>query len=327
MKAVVTGANGFVGSHLVEALTARGDDVTCVVRRTSDLTWLGAAAVGLVRADITDPTSLDAAVAGADVVFHLAGMLRGRDYASYYRVNAEGTRNLAIACRQSSPCPPRLVYCSSQAAAGPSVDGRPRAEADAPSPVSDYGRSKLEGERALAEVAGGVLPHVTVRPPAVYGPRDTDILIYFRLISRGIAPFVGDGRQAFDLVYVADLVSAFLLVADNPAAVGPVYYVNDDAEHTWRSMSRDIARVLGKRPLPVPIPLPVISVVARLAELAGAVRGVAPVIHRQKVTEFRQAAWKCDSSRIREALGFAHEYDIERGMRETTRWYRDQGWL
>ncbi|MBT7099297.1 NAD(P)-dependent oxidoreductase, partial [Candidatus Poribacteria bacterium] len=309
MKALVTGANGFVGSHLVDALVARGDDVTCIVRPTSDLTWLDTQSVAIVHGDVTNADALAAAVAGVDVVFHLAAMLRGRDYAAYYRVNAEGARNVAQACRRSADGPPRLVYCSSQAAAGPSVDGRRRTEGDAPAPVSDYGRSKLEGERAVAEVAEGAFPHVALRPPAVYGPRDTDILIYFRMISRGIAPFVGDGRQAFDLMYVADLVSAFLMVATNPDAVGSVYYVNDDAEHTWRSMAADIGRVLGRRALPLPIPLPAIAVVARVAEFAAAARGVAPVIHRQKVTEFRQAAWQCDSSRIREELGFKSEYD------------------
>jgi nucleoside-diphosphate-sugar epimerase len=254
-------------------------------------------------------------------------MLRGRDYAAYYRVNAEGARNVAVACRDADGAPPRLVHCSSQAAGGPSVDGRRRQEGEPPAPVSDYGRSKLEGERAVVDAARGDVPFVIVRPPAVYGPRDTDICMYFRLISRGIALFVGDGRQKFDLVYVTDLVTAFLLVADNPAALGSVYYVNDGDEHTWRSMSAAVASAVGTRPLRVPIPMPLMSAVARVVECVAAVRETAPVLHRQKIAEFRQPAWKCDASRIRGELGFEPAFNVERGMRETARWYREQGWI
>lgn len=327
MRTLVTGGNGFVGSHLVDALVARGDEVTCVVRRTSDLRWLDTSSVTLAYGDLTAAEFPARAVEGVHVVFHLAGMLRGRDYGAYHRVNGQGTRVVAEACRDVAGASPRLVYCSSQAAGGPSVGVERRTELDTPAPVSDYGRSKLEGEKAAAEIGAAGVPYAIVRPPAVYGPRDTDVFMYFKMISRGIAPFVGHGRQAFDLVYVADLVAAFLLVADSPAAVGSVYYVNDGAEHTWRSMSAGIAGTLGKRPLRVPIPLALLSAAAAVAECAAAVRGAAPVLNRQKITEFRQAAWKCDGSRIRDQLGFVPEFDIELGMRETARWYREQGWL
>jgi dihydroflavonol-4-reductase len=327
VRALVTGASGFVGSHLVDALVARGDAVTCLVRPTSNLRWLPQDAVSVVHGDVTHAESLGRAVTGVDVVFHLAGMLRGADRAAYYAVNAEGARNLARACVERPGAPPFLVCCSTQAAGGPAVQRRRRHEQDAPAPVSDYGHSKLAGETAVIDAAGTTLRHAILRPPAVYGPRDIDILMYFRLIARGLAVYVGDGRQAIDLVYVTDVVAALLLLADSPNEASGVYYVNDGGDHTWRTLAADIATALDKRPLLVPIPAPVIGVVAFVAETVASVRGVAPTIHRQKVREFRQDAWICDSSRLRNDLGFENTYNVSRGVRETACWYREQGWI
>jgi len=315
-----------VGSHLVDALVERGETVTCLVRKTSDLRWLEGAPVRLAFGDVTDIASLRAAVEGQEVVFHLAAMLRGNDRASFYRVNGEGTRNLAVACARSSPRRVRLVYLSSLAASGPSPMGRPRREEDPPEPVTDYGRSKLAGETALREMSEEV-PFTILRPPAVYGPRETDIFLYFRWIERGLALFPGDGRQAFDFIYVRDLVEALLCAAESPDAVGETFFVNDGSHHTWRSAATVIAQTMGCHPVRVPVPLWLLEPGVSLLEAVARRRGKASILSRQKIAELRCSGWICDAAKAQRVLGFQPKYPLKRGVEETIRWYRKEGWL
>ncbi|HLB24926.1 MAG TPA: NAD-dependent epimerase/dehydratase family protein, partial [Nitrospirota bacterium] len=183
MKALVTGGTGFIGSHLVEALLKKGYSVRCLVRDLAKQGWLAGLDVELVTGDCNEPATLEGAVDGVDYVFHVAGITKAARGETYYSVNGEGTKNVALAAAGSAGLR-KLVYVSSQAAAGPSRQGRPRKEDDPPGPVSDYGRSKLMGERYCLELADRV-DLAIVRPTSVYGPRDRDIYTFFRMVSRG----------------------------------------------------------------------------------------------------------------------------------------------
>jgi nucleoside-diphosphate-sugar epimerase len=190
MRALVTGGQGFVGSHLCERLVAQGHCVRVLARPSSDLRHLSGIEVEVVRADVTEPAGLPSAVAGCDVVFHVAGALKGLRERDFFRVNADGTRNLVGAAVVAEPRLARFVYVSSLAAAGPSPGGStPRTEEMPPEPLTWYGRSKLAGERAVRAVAG--LNWTIVRPAIVFGPREHDLLRYFRLARRGCLPVVG----------------------------------------------------------------------------------------------------------------------------------------
>ncbi|MDA1190385.1 MAG: NAD-dependent epimerase/dehydratase family protein, partial [Candidatus Poribacteria bacterium] len=248
------------------------------------------------------------------------------DYAAYHRVNEEGTRHLAEACTRAGAAT-RFVYCSSLAAAGPAIDGEPRREDDPPAPITDYGRSKLAGEVAARELGESGLPFVIIRPPAIYGPREADIRLYFQLIRRGIAPLIGSGTQKVDLLHVRDLARGLLLAAESPNAVGRTYFLSDGAHHTWREISDEIARALDKKPLRVSVPLGLLGVVAGIAEWVAARRGVAPVLHRQKVDELSRDGWIVSINRARDELGFEPSVSLAEGMRETAAWYRENGWL
>jgi len=179
--ALVTGASGFVGGHLVEALVAGGYRVRCLVRPQSDRRWLDSLGVTYAAGTVEDVAALRRAVDGVDVVYHLAALTTTPREADYERVNYGGVLRLveAMAAR-----PVRLVFCSSLAAGGPARAGRPVTEADAPAPIGPYGESKLRAEQV---VLSGGLPAVVVRPSAVYGPRERDILAAFRLAARGLA--------------------------------------------------------------------------------------------------------------------------------------------
>jgi len=182
MRALVTGASGFIGSNLVDRLLPEGVSVKCLVRRRSNLAWLKHLPVTLVTGDFQEPASLAPAVADTEVVFHVAGATRAPRRALYFRGNFEATRNLLRACENYGPADQKFILISSLAAAGPS-EGVPLTEDQPPRPVSAYGESKLWAERAVLEFSQK-RPATIIRPPAVYGPR-TGILCCSSRASSG----------------------------------------------------------------------------------------------------------------------------------------------
>jgi dihydroflavonol-4-reductase len=325
VKVLVTGANGFIGSHAVEALLARGDDVRCLLRPTSDRRWLEGLAYEAVVGAVDDRSSLTPAVAGVDVVYHCAGATKARKAELLYRVNAEGTANLADACLARTT-PPRLVYVSSQAAAGPCRAGGARREAEECVPVSHYGRSKLEGERAL-ERREADLPFVVVRPSAVYGPRDTEMLLFFKFVSKGIEPALGWNDRYLSLCYVGDLADAMMLAGRQANARGEVYFVAHDEVWDWRGVSHAAAAALGVRTRAVRVPKAVLFGAATIAELAATLSGKVATLNRERARVMMEELWVCDISKAREELGFAPRVGFAEGAKLTAAWYREQGWL
>ena len=204
MRALVTGASGFIGSNLVDRLLAEGVQVKCLVRHTPTLPG-SAKSLTLVPGDFQDPASLATAVEDADVVFHVAGVTRAARRADYFRGNLETTCNLLQACQEYGPEDQKFLFISSLAAAGPSP-GNPLTEDEEPRPVSAYGESKLAAERAVLQF-GRTRPVIIIRPPAVYGPRDRDTLLLFKSVQKRLHVIPGRGSQKVSLVHVHDLVT------------------------------------------------------------------------------------------------------------------------
>ena len=325
MKALVTGATGFVGSHVVEALTARGDEIVVLARDPARAVPLAPFGVRVVRGSLDDGASLAAAAAGADVVFHLAGLTAAASSEDFHRANADGTRRLLDAVRAAAPTLARLVYVSSQAALGPSAPGRPLAE-DAPChPLTAYGRSKLAGEVVVRGATD--VPWTIVRPPAVYGPRDREFLTLFRMVSRGVAAVFGRGDQQVSLVFAPDLADAIVLAGTVPAAAGRTYHAAHREAVRTRDLVGAIGLALGRRPLVVPVPGAVATpIVAAIGALAAA-RGRPSVLTRDKMAEFLAPAWLLDVGAAERDLGWRARHDVATGTRITAEWYRAEGLL
>ncbi len=204
--ALVTGATGFVGSHLVELLAEAGVGLRVLVRRTSRSEALEALGAERVVGALEEPVSVARAAAGVDVVFHLAALTRARTRSEYFRANAEGVRTVARAAAEAGA---RLVYLSSLAAVGPSVDGRPVAEGAVPRPITQYGRSKLAGEEACSSAAER-LEVVILRAPAVYGPRDRDLFRFFSMAARGVLALPSGPERRLQMIHVRDLAQALV---------------------------------------------------------------------------------------------------------------------
>jgi dihydroflavonol-4-reductase len=325
-KALVTGANGFVGSHLVEWLLSKGYQVICLVRKTSNLRWLSGLEVEYVYADVKEKDSLKDVIKDVDFVFHAAGLTKAKNREEYFKANCRGTKNLIEACVEHNPRIKRFVYISSQAAVGPGKDEKPLDETAPCNPITDYGKSKLEGEKIVLEFSSQ-LPVTIIRPPAVYGPRDPDILSFFKVANKGFRTLLGKGVRYLSLCYIEDLMDGIILAAESPKGIGQIYFIADDQIYSWEEAFRIVAKVINKKTITLKIPKAFLYAIAFVSENIARIMGKPTVINVQKVREITQQYWLCDVSKAKKELGFSPQYKLEEGAKKTVRWYRERGWL
>ncbi len=326
MKALVTGATGFIGSHLVDALLQRGDQVRCLIRNPSDLKWLEGLPIEVAQGDCNDKGSLGGAVKGMDQIFHLAGVTKAIDEKTYFEVNAYGTENLVHACLEHNPQLKKFIYLSSQAAAGPCQNGGQKKETDQCKPVSAYGRSKRMGEDLILAHAHE-LPLLILRSSAVYGPRDRDIYTFFKLISKRIKPCFYSQGQRLSLCYVEDIVQAILLAALADKGVGEIFFLSDGQDYRMEEVSHVFASSMGVNPICIRVPEWMILGVASLSEYFSKLSGKPALLNRGKVEEMVQKNWVCDITKAKTVLGFKPQVSLEEGARLTFEWYKKVNWL
>ncbi|MEX2582690.1 MAG: NAD-dependent epimerase/dehydratase family protein [Gemmatimonadota bacterium] len=322
--ALVTGATGFIGRHLVDRLTEHGWLVRALVRPTSDVRHLEGLGVDLVRSDLRDRESIGRAVAGVDTVFHLAAVTAARSEEQYEEANSAGTGAVVEAIRNAKPAPRRLVYLSSYAAAGPTTGNRPRRCDDVAAPLTAYGRTKLAGEVLAREAEVDGVQVLVVRAPAVYGPGDRALLPYFRLVRWHLAPVPGGGERRLHLIFAPDLADALRRGAD--AKTG-TFAVADPVEHLWSDVVDRIAAALHRRPLRIRLSAPLVRAAAAATESFGRLAGRAVAFNREKAEEMLAPAWTCDLSDSEALLPPERATPLAVGIERTVRWYIRQGWL
>lgn len=335
MKALVTGATGFVGGHLVEALRRRGDEVTALVRSPAKAGLLTPLNVRLVVGNLHSPDALADALAGQDTVFHVAGLVAARNEAEFFHGNRDGTVNLVAAARRSGGNA-RLVLVSSMAAGGPAPKGMPLRGDEPAQPVTQYGRSKLAAEEAVR--ASGLAWSI-VRPPLVYGPRDRELLRVFKLARLGVVPIFGDGTQELSAVYAPDLAEALIAMGTSDAVAGKIYYACHPEVFTSVELVRQVARANGpaalkRRPAAPGRPVRTISLPAGVARAALTLTGAAAaalgrvtILTPDKANEFFQSAWTGDPTALYRDAGWRAAHDLETGLTKTAEWYRAAGWI
>lgn len=322
MKTLVTGATGFVGSHLAEALRRHGDEVTVLARSASKAAALAPLGVRVVAGDLHDRTALQLAAEGQDVIYHVAGVVAARSEADFLAANRDGTRNLVEAAERAGTG--RFVLVSSMAAAGPTIKGRPLRGDEAPRPVTAYGRSKLAAEQV---VTGSRLAWSVIRPPMVYGPRDQEVLKVFRLARLGLAPVLGDGTQELSAVHGADLAAALVAAGTTAAAAGRTYYACHPEVFTGAEMARAVGRAMGRSLAVIRVPAPIGRGVLMVTEAAARLTGRTTILTADKANEFFQPAWTGDPAPLTRDTGWQATRDLRTGLEETYRWYRSAGWL
>jgi nucleoside-diphosphate-sugar epimerase len=278
-----------------------------------------------VIGEFNNTATLLQALQDTDIVFHLAAVTRARSEQEYISVNGDGTRALMAAIRTSQTRPRRLVYVSSLAAVGPATNGIPVAPSDAPRPITAYGRSKREGEIACLAAADD-LEVVILRPPAVYGPRDRDLYLSFRLAMRGILLVPSGPERHLQFIHVHDLVEAMLRAATALRASG-IYHVAEPRAYSWREIGMWIANAVGRQVRTVRVPQWSVRVAAMMSEWGAALCGQATIFNREKVQEMLAPGWLCETEGAKRDLGFEVRIPQPAGFAATATWYREQGWL
>ncbi|MBN1446323.1 MAG: NAD-dependent epimerase/dehydratase family protein [Bacteroidetes bacterium] len=327
MITAITGGTGFIGSHLVDRLLEQGHQLRVLVRKTSNLRWLQGKNVQLVEGDIRDAATLGDFIRDADYVYHIAGVVKARDRAGYFDGNVKATENMLEAVRRFAPNLRRFLYVSSQTAAGPasSLD-RPIREDDQPHPITTYGESKVAAEHAVHAVRENI-PWTIVRPPAMYGPRDTEIFIYFQAIARGLNSMIGFDDKRLSLLHCDDLVRGMILAAESENSIGGTYFISSEEFYSWPQVGRITAGILGSRYLTVRLPHSMVYSVAGIAQFVAGLQKKPATLNLEKARDITQRYWICDVSKAKRDLGYRQEVSIEEGIRGTVEWYRRQGWL
>ena len=318
---LVTGGTGFIGTHLLEMLAAQGESVRALIRRTQVPRSLPAG-VETVYGDLASGDGLAEALGGADVVIHLAGVTKALRPEDYYRGNVHATDQLVRAMAGRGL---RLVHVSSLAAVGPTKPGAPLTEDAEPHPFTHYGKSNLLAVRVVRELAPDA---VIVRPPVVYGPRDTDVFPLLKSISMGLVLEMTGGERWFSAIYVKDLVEGLLAAARSPRAAGRAYFLAHAQPVSWRQLRTTAARIMARRPpRVVKVPFAVARAVGAYAEFWARLCGKPGIVSREKIAEARCMAWTCDTARAEEELGFVASTSFHDGLAATLAWYKEAGWL
>ncbi len=319
---LVTGATGFIGSHLVAQLLESGVRVRVLTRPAARAKNALSDHANLERfpAPLT-VEGMTRAAKGCAVVYHLAGITRASSEAEFMWVNAEGTRAAAVGAQRNAA---RLVYVSSLAAAGTGTPDAPRRVTDAPAPITAYGRSKLEGEIRVRETDN--LEFAILRPPGVYGERDTDFLFAFQAAKYGLFPVLGNPDRSYTLVYAHDLVRSIIACGEQPAAIGNTYFAGNPQPVAWKTILGTIAEVSGKPYKPLALPDFALEVAAGASEL-GRIFGQPGLINRSRQADLQAPGWVCDVSDAERDLGEICDTPLKAGFAKTFDWYKRHRWL
>ena len=301
----LTGATGFIGGALCERLLGAGYRVRALYRPRPGRVPRQAAGLSWIAGDLDDRAALATLVAGAEAVVHCAGSVRGARRADFDRVNEAGVLHIVRAAAGEAACR-RFLLLSSLAAREPQL--------------SDYARSKWLGERALAANAGR-LAWAALRPPAVYGPGDREMLPLFRSMARGLAPIPGKGDGRFSLIHVADLAAAVVAWLDVDGESGHTYELDDGHArgYDWDTVLATASRVL-RDDAPIrrlSIPIPCLRLVAGINLAAARLFGYPPMLTPGKVREITHADWVGDGSALARATGWRPLVGLERGLADT----------
>lgn len=323
-KVLVTGAAGFIGSHLVETLTEKDYDVVGLITETDDSRWIKDLEATYVFGDIVDKSSLYKAVSGVRYVYHLAALLGDPNPDNYYRINCEGTKNLVNVCLDSRAELKRFLFTSSITAMGPSGEEKLNEES-ACNPDNGYSQSKLLAEKFL-ESKKEQLPITIVRLPLVYGPRSvTGLFPLFKMFNKGIRFNIR--TTEINVGFVQDIVNGMILAAESPVALGKTYLLGEDKVYTSNEIFDTIEETLEKKTIKFKLPFPVLNFIAHILEIHAKLSGKRALIPRRNLNNYVKNRWRTDMSKAEREFGFKAEIPFETGAKITADWYKKEGFI
>lgn len=321
----VTGANGFVGSHLVDYLLELGHEVHAIVRATSNLQWLEGKDITLHKCGLTSPEDLAKAFVGAHYIYHIAGVVKVPTKEGFMKGNVTMTRNVFEAATHI-PTIKRVLVVSSMAATGYAEFGSEVDENSPLRPIEPYGESKVAQEAVAKEYADRV-PSTIIRPPGIYGPRDTEIFAFFKAVNKGICPMMGLKPKEMSLIHVRDLIQGMYLAATNEKSVGEVYFLGSLKCYNWKEIGEVTSKVMNKKTWTIKIPHFVIFIIGYIGQFLESVFGMDVDLNKDRAYRITRPSWYCSSQKAVEQLGFEQTVSLEDGFTSTVAWYKEKGWL
>lgn len=332
MKCVITGSNGFIGTMLQAKLLEMGAEVRCLVRSESGARKPAKESTNSITQyaiNYADPESLihSGALNDAEYLFHVAGVTKHLNLDGFRRGNVVPTKHLVQALTSLQTPLKRFVLISSQAAAGPAKSATiPVLEANDPAPIEDYGLSKLEAENVLR---GQALPfsYTTIRPAAVYGPKDVDFLALFKQLKNGLGIYPGNRNSFVSTIYVTDLVDGIINAAMHENTKNQTYFLTKDIAVTWHQIYSLIADLWGSTLREINLPFGIISIAGSLGDIYSKITGKITVLNSKKIDLAKPAYWVCSSEKAQKDFGFDPQTTLSGGLRKTFNWYKEAGWL
>lgn len=324
MNIGITGGNGFIGSQLIQLLLQEDHRISCLIRKTSNLQWIEHRPIEFTYGDVRDPDSLEVFVSNKDIIFHLAGLVKGTPEA-LDDANAKGTGNLLEAVMRFNQRIQHFVFVSSQEAVGLIGGEAPWTEELPPAPATAYGRSKARGE----EVCRSYMPQVpitVIRPSPVYGPRDRETFVFFKMAARGFG-IVPNPKTRVSVIYSENLAWGIYRAGTSDGSIGSVYFLADDDVISWNDLNRLIGDALGKQPKQIRIPPFILKTGAAFSEFFSSLAGKSSIVNRDKISMLIHPNLVVSNEKAKRDFGYTQRIPIEEAIRLTVDWYKKEGWI
>lgn len=330
-KILITGSSGFIGSFLVEEALSRNYVVHAGVRRTSSKKYLSDKRINFFEMDLEKPENtydhlheFTNSEGPFDYIIHNAGLKQALNKRDYSFINFECTKDFIDAVTNAHSIKQKFLFMSSIAAYGPGRGTSPIRISDNPKPISSYGKSKLKAEKYIKSSSD--LQYIILRPTSVYGPRETGLFNFIKLINLGLELYIGTKTQYLSLIYVKDLARVVFEILESDYS-NKEYFISDGEMYANYTFGNTIKKILAKRTIKINVPFPVADIFAYASEKIASLNGKTSPLNTDKVKELKSRNWVCDISEISKDLNFSHEYDLEKGLGETIAWYKKAGWL
>jgi nucleoside-diphosphate-sugar epimerase len=324
MKVFITGATGFIGSHLTEEAIKRGWEVVALVRNPDKLKWLKGLKVEIVKGDLFNLPPLPEDIS---IVFNVSGATKETKRGEFMETNCYGVRRLLENLTRKNLQLKSFIHISSLAAVGPSPLNEPAREDKLPAPISKYGKSKYCGEKEALSFSHKIRV-IILRPPVIYGPRDRDLLPIYSLVKKGIGFQLGGEERYFSLCYVKDLARIICDVSLLNLPSGEILNVAHPEILSWSQLIEKIFEMLRpKRYLKLKIPLPFIYPVAFFSDILNKISKKGFPLTFDKFREMKASHWICNTEKISNLVPNGFNYNFEKGIGETIEWCKEIGWL
>ena len=323
----ITGASGFVGSHIVEMALQQQFKVYAMVRKSSSMEYLEN--VDVVYGDVNDEQSLLSIFSAfkntnvtIDYIIHAAALTKSNSKRDFFKTNYSGTENLISALKKSNLSTNKIIFISSLAASGP-AKANSQIQLSDQNPITLYGQSKLKAEQLIKNCG---LPYIIIRPTAVYGPREKDLYTVFKFVDKNINPVLGTHKQDLTFVYVGDLVR-LILRATLSEIENEIYFVSDGRIYDKNALSTAIAKALYKKPLHIKVPLGIVRIAAFISQYVSAISGKVSPLNIEKYNELVAESWNCEMTKTVHHFQFQAKHDLESGVKKTIEWYKQNKWI